>query len=356
MEPNVQRMMKALSAVLIAITIGTIGFRIFAVNDASWFDCFYMTIITLSTVGYSEVVFLETPGHLFASFLILVGMGALIYFGSTIVALWVETDLQQIRRRKKMQKSIDGLRGHVIVCGCGTTGSRVVEELMDTRTPFVVVDTSEEAIDAMVQTYATASNHKRLPLYIHGDATEDKVLFHAGIERASGLVAALRNDKDNLYLIFSSRQLKPELRIVARAMEKDAPSKMIRAGANKVVAPNILGGMRIAAEMIRPDVTEFLDVMLRDKKQNHRIEQVTLPAGSPLVGRKLSDSRIRKATDILVIAIRNHDGSFMYNPGPDTELKEETTLVVLGAMDSILKLRKSVRTTASTSIVPPSPS
>lgn len=254
-----------------------------------------------------------------------------------------------------MQKAIDALKGHVIVCGCGTTGSRVVEELMDTQTPFVVIDTHREAIDAMVQTYTTAGNPRRLPLYIEGDATEDKTLYQAGIEKASGLVAALRSDKDNLYLTFSSRQLNTRLRIVARAMEKDATTKMIRAGADKVVAPNILGGMRIAAEMIRPDVTEFLDVMLRDKERNHRIEQVTLPADSPLIGRKLSDSRIRKATDILVIAIRFNDGSFQYNPGPDTILQEETTLVVLGAMDSILKLRKSLHNSTLGSIVPPPP-
>ena len=352
MEPNGKRVMKATSAVLIAITVGTIGFKLLATNEASLFDCFYMTIITLSTVGYAEVVSLNTAGHLFASVLIVMGMGALIYFGSTIVALWVETDLQQVRRRKKMQKDIDALRGHVIVCGCGTTGSRVVEELMDTQTPFVVLDSNPEAINAMVQSYAAAQNKKGLPLHINGDATEDKILFQAGIERASGLVAALRSDKDNLYLIFSSRQLNPDLRIVARAMEKDAPPKMIRAGANRVVAPNILGGLRIASEMIRPDVTEFLDIMLREKEQNHRIEQVTLPVNSPLIGRKLSDSRIRKATDILVIAIRNSDGTFEYNPGPDTVLREETTLVVLGAMESILKLRKSLHNTALTSIIP----
>ncbi|MBN2717750.1 MAG: potassium channel protein [Deltaproteobacteria bacterium] len=344
--------MKASSAVLIAITVGTIGFKLLSINNASLFDCFYMTIITLSTVGYSEVVELDTAGHLFASVLILMGMGALIYFGSTIVALWVETDLQQVRRRKKMQKAIDALRGHVIVCGCGTTGSRVVEELMDTQTPFVMVDSNLAAIDATVQAYADSRNKGGLPLYINGDATEDKILFQAGIERASGLVAALRNDKDNLYLIFSSRQLNPGLRIVARAMEKDAPKKMIRAGANRVVAPNILGGMRIASEMIRPDVTEFLDIMLRDREQNHRIEQVKLPPDSPLIGRTLSDSRIRKATDILVIAIRDPDGAFEYNPGPETILREETTLVVLGAVDSILKLRKSLHASTLISIAP----
>lgn len=347
-----KRMTKAASAVLIAITVGTIGFWFFATNNPSLFDCFYMTIITLSTVGYKEVVELDTAGHLFASILIVVGMGSLIFFGSTIVALWVETDLNQIRRRKKMQKAIDALKNHVIVCGCGTTGSRVVEELMDTNTPFVVIDTNQESIEEVIQSYTAVKHKQGLPPYILGDATDDKTLHQAGIERATGLVSALRNDKDNLYLIFSSRQLNANLRIVARATEKDAPKKMIRAGANKVVAPNILGGMRIASEMIRPDVTEFLDTMLRDKEQNHRIEQVCLPEDSPLVGRRLSDSRIRKATDILVIAIRKEDGSFAYNPGPNTVLEKNSTLVVLGAVPSIEKLRKSLNHSTLTSMIP----
>lgn len=352
MEPLAKRTMKALTAVVIAITIGTVGFWVFSTNDASLFDCFYMTIITLSTVGYAEVVKLDTAGHLFASILIILGMGALIYFGSTIVALWVEIDLNQIRRRKKMQKSIDTLSGHVIVCGCGTTGSRVIEELMDTQTPFVVVDINEESLDSVRATYEGNKRYRGLLLFIHGDATDDKVLQLAGLERATGLVAALRSDKDNLFLIFSSKQINGRLRIVARATEKDAPKKMIRAGADKVVAPNIIGGMRIAAEMIRPDVTEFLDIMLRDKEQNHRIEQVTLPAGSQLVGRRLSDSRIRKATDILVIAIRNQDGTFLFNPGPDTILASQSTLVVLGAVPSIAKLRKSLTSSTFSSIAP----
>ncbi|MBW2277405.1 MAG: TrkA family potassium uptake protein, partial [Deltaproteobacteria bacterium] len=238
-----------------------------------------------------------------------------------------------------MQKTIDQLSDHVIVCGVGVTGARVVRELVETKTPFVMIDIDHDKVvhvrDLHLETYGN------IP-YINGDATQDRVLLQAGVERASGVVAALRGDKDNLYLILSARQINPALRIVARAMEKDAPPKMLRAGADRVVAPNLLGGMRIASEMIRPDVVEFLDVMLRDREQNTRIEQVTLPEGSPLVGCKLADTKIRKNTDVLVIALRENDGAFTYNPGPETVLTAGSTLVVLGARDSVIKLRSSL--------------
>ncbi|MFO8074412.1 MAG: potassium channel protein [Polyangia bacterium] len=332
-------MLKALSAVVFAIAVGTIGFWVVTGDEVPLHDCFYMTIITLSTVGYGEVIPLDLAGRIFASVLIVFGMGSLIYFGSTVIALWVEIDLQQARRRRRMKKALDSIADHVIVCGVGTTGSRVVQELIETETPFVMIDTQEERLETLVQN--AGDRNDPIP-HVVGDATEDRVLHEAGIERAKGLVAALRNDKDNLYLILSARQLNPDLRIVARATETEAPPKMLRAGADRVVAPNLIGGMRIASEMIRPDVVEFLDVMLKDKEQSTRIEQVDLPEGSPLEGRRLSETRIREATDVLVIALRDKRGRFIYNPGPETELTRGATLVVLGSQESVIKLRRSL--------------
>ncbi len=339
MDNHRQRLLKALSAVTIAITLGTFGFWLIEGGEATLFDCFYMTIITLSTVGYGEVIPLDVPGRIFSAVLIVFGMGSLIYFGSTVLAFWVEFDLRGVRRRKRMQKTIDRLSNHIVVCGIGVTGHQVVRDLLESGTPFVIIDVDHDKITHVCEMHPGAA--EVIP-YVHGDATEDWVLKQAGIERASGVVAALRNDKDNLYLILSARQLNPALRIVARAMEKDAPPKMLRAGADRVVAPNLLGGMRIASEMIRPDVVEFLDVMLRDREQNTRIEQVSLPPGSALAGRRLADTRIRKNTDVLVIALRDDRGAFVYNPGPETVLTKGATLIVLGARDSVVKLRHSL--------------
>ena len=332
-------MFKALGTVVFACVFGTGGFYLLDQGQHTVTECFFMTVITLATVGYREVIPLDMYGQLFASMLIIFGMGTLIYFGSTLIAFWVELDLRHARREKKMKKRIDDLKDHIIVCGTGTTGGRVVDEMIDTKTPFVMVDVDEEKLLALHE-----KNMEKAPdlCFIHGDATEDKVLAAAGIDRAAGLVAILRNDKDNLYLILSARQINPDLRIVARATEEDAPAKMLRAGANKVIAPNILGGMRMASEIIRPDVVEFLDIMLRDKKQNTRIEQVALPPGSPLAGKKLSDTNIRKATDVLVIAMRTDD-DFVYNPGPDTIITESAVLVVLGSVGSVIKLRDSLK-------------
>jgi voltage-gated potassium channel len=339
MESLRKRTVKALVPVVVSITIGTVGFWVLDEGRHSVIDCAFMTVITLATVGYREVIPLNDAGKVFASLLIVMGMGSLIYFGSTLIAFFVEFDIRQIRRKKKMQKNIERLSGHVIVCGVGTTGARVVQELMDTQTPFVMIDTMENQLKAVCEVEGKILEDV---LFIHGDATEDRILDRAGIDRASGLVSALRNDKDNLYLILSARQINPKLRIVARATERDAPQKMLRAGADKVVAPNILGGMRIASEIIRPDVVEFLDIMLRDEEEKTRFEQVALPHDSPLLGKKLSDTEISNATDVLVIAIRDGDGNFIYNPAPETVISVGAVLVVLGAMESVIRLRNSV--------------
>jgi voltage-gated potassium channel len=334
-----QRLLKALIAVSIATAVGTFGFYFISGGTTPIGDCLYMTITTLATVGYGEVIPMTPLSRAFACFLIVFGVGTLLYFASTVVALWVELDMSKVRRRRKMEKTISQLSNHIIVCGVGTTGGHVVRELIATKTPFVMIDTNEAKLEEM---HTVAAQLGKRALGIVGDATEDKVLEDAGISRARGLVAALRNDKDNLYLILSARYTNPKLRIVSRATEEDAAPKIMRAGADRVISPNLIGGLRIASEMLRPEVVEFLDMMMRDMDKNTRIEQVTLPPGSPLSGMKLANTNIRKSTDVLVIAVRDKNRKYTYNPGPDTVLSEEATLIVLGAADSVIRLRESI--------------
>jgi voltage-gated potassium channel len=338
METIINRLGKAIVAAFVAFTVGTVGFWLLAPPGTSWFDAFCMTVITLSTVGYGEVIPLDTTGKLFASLLIITGMSTVLYLGSTIVALWVETDVIQLRRRKKMQKQIDAMNGHYIVCGCGTTGGKVVDELYHSGASVVVVDTDTERLDTM------SSRVSGDILFLPGDATDDEVLHNAGVERAAGLIAALRNDKDNIYLILSAKYSNPRLRVVARATEKDAPAKMKKAGADTVVSPNMIGGMRIASEMVRPHVTEFLDVMLRDKNAANRIEQVVIEPGAALAGTNLLDPQIRKSVDndVLVIAIKTDNEHFIYNPAPETVLRENYALIVLGEVNAIRKMRERI--------------
>lgn len=326
--------------VLLVITVvaGTAGFYLMGRGQWSVERCLYMTVITISTVGYSEVIPVSqiSHGRIFVILLILFGMGSVVYFGSSIVALVIEKDISKYWREKKMLKEISKLRNHVIVCGAGTVGKQVIMELIVTRTPFVVIERDESKIDEIRKEF----NFKN-PLYVIGDATDDEVLMEAGIENARGIVVALPSDKDSLIVTVTARQISRDLRIVSRCHEPSVVQRIIKAGANSVVSPNIIGGMRLASEMIRPRVVEFLDLMLRDKDRNLRIEEAKIPDDSDLIGKRLQDTWIRKITSLLVIAVKDTvKGRYIYNPGPDFQIETGTTLILLGTSDDVYTFKK----------------
>jgi len=325
--------------VVAIITFGSIGFHMIGRShgfDWGWWDCVYMTVITVSTVGYGEVLPIQdVPGaRVFTIFLILFGMGMLLYFASAVVALVVEFNLSEVLQRRARVKAIQHLSDHVIVCGAGTTGIHVIEELHATNTSFIVVENDAERLRHIEAHLGVELHH------IVGDATEDEVLLEAGIKRAVGVVTALSSDKDNLFVTITARQLNPKLRIVSRCREVSTRAKMKRAGADSVVSPNLIGGMRMVSEMIRPEVTQFLDLMLRDKDKTLRIEEVHVPEGSPAAGKRLSETDIRKITELLVVSVRTPTGEYKYNPGPNFELAPGSTLIVLGEMKDVIKLRE----------------
>ena len=238
-----------------------------------------------------------------------------------------------------MQKTIDALSDHIIVCGVGKTGLHVVQEFLAAERDFVAIDSDESHIVRVHQ----STNGGRFP-YLVGDATDDQTLALAGVERARALVAALRDDKDNLYVIVTARQANPRLRIVSRSIGSRAPDKLRKAGADAVVSTNYLGGMRLAGEVLRPHVTEFLEETLRERNMELRIEEVSIPAGSPIAGKTIRDADIRGQTDALVLAMRDQaTGSYQYNPGPNALLPAGTTLIVLVPMASLKKLRAGMR-------------
>jgi voltage-gated potassium channel len=238
-----------------------------------------------------------------------------------------------------MRKQIQSLSGHVVVAGAGSTGKHVIEELIATRTPFVVIDRDHHHLERVSEDMMDGKL-----LYVLGDATDDHALLDAGVKNARGVVAALTHDKDNLFVTLSARSLNAKARIVAKIVEDDAAQKMIKAGATSVVSPTMIGGRRMASELIRPEVTEFLDQMLRDKDKNLRLEEVVIPEGSGFIGKMLKDTPIRRETKLLVVAVRGSDSdrTFAYNPDPDTVLEIGTTLIVLGEAEMVVKLRKVV--------------
>lgn len=236
-----------------------------------------------------------------------------------------------------MRKKVEGLTKHIVVAGAGSTGKHVIEELVLTQTPFVVIDLDLAHLEKLSEDLTGGKM-----LFVNGDATDDHVLVNAGVKRARGVVAALTADKDNLYVTLSARSLNPQARIVAKITENEAGPKMMKAGATAVVNPTMIGGFRMASELIRPEVNEFLDLMLRDKEKNLRLEEVVIPASSSFVGQALKDTPIRQKTKLLVVAVRGPDRSFLYNPDPDFVIQEGTTLIVMGETESVLKLRKIV--------------
>jgi voltage-gated potassium channel len=269
--------------------------------------------------------------------LILSGVGALAYFQANLTALLVEGAIGQAWRRNRMRKLITALADHIVVAGAGATGKHVIEELVATRTPFVVIDRDQHHLTRISDELAEGKM-----LYVHGDATEDHILLEAGVDRAKGVVAALTHDKDNLFVTLSARSLNASARIVAKVIEDETVPKMMKAGATSVVSPTMIGGRRMASELIRPEVTEFLDQLVRDKDKNLRLEEVSIPDKSSFVGMALKDTPIRRETKLLVVAVRGADRTFNYNPDPELILEQGATLVVMGETDGVVKLRKLV--------------
>jgi voltage-gated potassium channel len=331
-----QRLLAGLLGVVITLAGGSLGYYLIGQGRWQFDDCLYMTAISLTTVGYGEIIDVgAVPGaRLYTVLLIILGMGVIVFFASTVVALIVEGDLKQYYGRKKMNKEIDKLRNHVIICGGGTTGACALKEMQATRTPFVVIEESEDTIQKMKAAEMTGPF-----AYVIGDASADHVLEQAGIGRARGLVAALPEDKDNLLVVISARQLNPKLRIVSRGIERNIAEKLRRGGADAVVSANRIGGMRMASEILRPHAVEFLDLMLRDA-EGRRIEEVRLGAGSTLEGKTLVRADITGHADVLVIAAKKPSGEYVHNPRPEFLLEQGTVLIVIGTVDEMHKLLK----------------
>ncbi|NDJ77824.1 MAG: potassium channel protein [Chloroflexi bacterium] len=324
-----------LRAVVLIVSVvggGTVGYTL--LEGWNVLDSLYMTIITMTTVGYGEISPLSEGGRVFTIALIITSIGLAGYAVSTLAAFVVEGEFYRIIRERRMDQRITHLSEHVIVCGGGRTGKYIVEEFHRTRTLFVLIEQSLDVIEHVQQQIGDFP-------YLVADATDDDTLRLAGIDRARGLVAALGEDKDNVFIVLSARALNARLRIIARVNDEDNMSKLHKAGANELVSPNAIGGLRMASIMLRPVVVAFLDEMLRVSDQPLRIEEVHVDKVPNLIGKTLVDADIGRRTGMLVMAVRNRDGRHQFNPGARTVLQQGDILIVVGTPEQLEALHRS---------------
>src|SRR5580700_8087971 len=302
-----KRLLLALALLLGLIVVSTTGYRVIGGPSVTFLQALYMAVITLAGVGYGEIV--DTSHNpalrVFNIGIVLFGVAITVYVFSVVAAFLVEVEFTNPFWRRRMQRHINELTGHHIVCGLGDTGRHAVAELQKTNTPHVVVDLSEENIKKLKELHPEALHEM---LYVVGDATEEDVLEKAGLSRANGLIAALPLDKDNLVVTVIVRQRFPRMRIVARSAERRFSERMLRAGANTTVSPSHIGGLRMASELIRPHVVGFLDLMLKDQSQTLRVEDIEISEASPWAGNPLSEIKIHARHNLLVLAVKSGGG------------------------------------------------
>jgi voltage-gated potassium channel len=328
MKSNVFNQLRlGLVTLLIIIVLGTIGYEIIE-SDWDLLDSFYMTVITISTTGFKEVKDLSNHGRILTIFLIISGVLTIGYTGGKAAQMLIET---QVFRRRRMSKELETISDHYIVCGYGRMGRHICEGLKYNKVPFVVIETEQKKIEAIIENGY---------LYINGDATNDEILTKAGVKRAKGLVAVIRTDAENVFATLSAKQLNPEIYVVSRAVEEGTESKLITAGASKVVKPYDLGGNRMVQLLIRPGVIDFIDGVARERDMNISLEEIKICENSVLIGMMLKDSPIRKDLNIIIVAINKKSGSFIYNPKPDTKFEEGDKLIAIGEKESLSKLNK----------------
>jgi voltage-gated potassium channel len=325
------RLRFGVAALVGVVVAGTVGYMALGFP---WLDALYQTVTTVATVGFREVQPLSAGGQIFTIGLILVGVGTVLYSFTVLLEGVVEGQIQEVFGRRRMDRRIARVQGHVIVCGFGRVG-RIVSHFVTGSGQDVVVIESEPDRAARAEASGV--------LVVRGDATTDEVLKEAGIERARVLVAALTTDADNLFVTLTARSLRPDLFIAARARIESSEAKLTQAGADRVVNPQGIGGARMAAFVLQPHVAEFLDIVMHDGSLEFRLEEISVPDGSPLAGRSLRDAHIRDLTGALILALRDSAGSFTTNPPPETMLETGQILIAIGTEVQLKALASATR-------------
>jgi len=329
---SVRKILIIAATFILLVLVGTFGYMFFE-NTGFWMGM-YLTIITVFTVGYGDIVPIHPSGRIFTVLLVISSVSFVFYTFTKITETMIEGELRGLYKRRRMNKEIARLRDHYIVCGFGRIGKEICKILKEHQRPFLVIEKDEEEIGALEE-----MGYLRL----QGDGAADEILQAAGIDRAKGLVSVVASDADNLYITLTARGLNPHLYIMARSSGgHGVQTKLKRAGATKVISPYSIGARRMAHLIVRPTVSDFIDLTMRAGELDLMMEELLVSPTSHLNGKNLIESEIRKKYDVIVVAIKRQDGAMLFNPKPDSLILSGDILIVLGATDHILGLAKEM--------------
>ncbi|MCE5198162.1 MAG: NAD-binding protein [Armatimonadota bacterium] len=321
---SIKQFRLALISLVALIILGTFGYHILL--GWSLFDSVYMTLITLSTVGYKEVHHLDKTGMVFTMSLIVFGVAIVFWAAASLIQAVVGEQMWHALQRRRMQKQIVKMRNHYIICGYGRMGQQIASDLQREDVPHVVIEKNPEQLPKLIE--------QNIP-FIEGNASDDKILKAAGIERAKGLITVAPSDEDNVFITLSARAINPSLFIVARSIQEGNEDKLKMAGADRVMSPYVMGGRRMASAVLRPNVYDFLELAMHTDDIQMLIEEMCIGRGSRLIGKSLAASGLKKETGVTVIAITRASGKMVANPGPDELLHEGDVMIVLGVPDQL---------------------
>ncbi len=325
---EVKKLYLSMLMLLGVIAFGTLGYHHF--EDMSFFEAFYQTIITITTVGFSEIKPLSIEGRIITIFIIFMGIGTMTYSLGQLVGILVEGELGKFFGRKKLAKQIAGLKDHFIVCGFGRIGKIICKELEADQIDFVVIEQDLSAVEEL---------ERNGMLFVPMNATSDEALIKAGIMKARGIVTAVTSDADNVFITLTAKGLRSDIFVLSRSSDEKNEPKLIRAGASQVVSPYLIGGRRMAQVLKRPTVVDFIDIATVGNKLGLMIEEAKVGQRSNLIGKTIIESNLRQNFGVIVVAIKKQNGEMVFNPMPLEKLELDDVIVVIGKRDEMLRMR-----------------